>query len=209
MIKLNSRAFSALALGLGSVTVLLAGCSSAPSADGSVGQTQEAICSSLTPAQTKILKFEDATQWTGNFATLANDTVNKTEGTQSVTLTPTSGYATITSAALTTIPLTGRNVTVDVRPPNPPGNPAWYGNVTAYLEAPSKGLSSFSVNLGYQQITVAAPGTFQTLHFEIPHDAYNALTLNGGYSDLRIRFAVSLPEGSTYNFDNVTFDICL
>jgi hypothetical protein len=209
MTYVQLRTFSAMALGLALGMALLSACSATPASEGSLGRTEQAICSTLTPTQRQILKFEDATLWTGDLASLANDPVNKTEGTQSVLITQNSGYTTITSAPLTTIPLTGRNITLDVRPPNPPANPTWFGNVTGYLEAPSKGLSSFSVYLGYQQIAVASPGTFQTLHFEIPNYAFNALTLNGGYSDLRIRFALSLPEGASYDFDNTTFDICL
>jgi hypothetical protein len=189
-------------------TTLFSACAAGPESE--VEETRAALtCAPLSPAQTQILKFEDASKWTPTFATVALSTV-RTEGSFSLAVTPTSGYSTISSAAISTLPLTGRAITLDVRPPNPPVNPTWFGNVTGYLEAPSRGLSgSFSVYLGYQQIALGAPGVFQTRNFEIPQYAYDALKA-GSYTDLRIRFAMALPEESApYLFDNLTVNTCL
>src|SRR5258706_6404801 len=197
---------SVIRTALGLACAGLAACSSPVEEKTSLGATSEALaCASLSSQQSATLEFEDASRWTSTFATLSLSSTH-TEGAHSVGVQPTSGYSTITSAALSTLPLGGRDFTLDVRTPSPPVNPTWAGNVTGYVDVPSRGV--YGAYLGYQNLATTSPGSFQTLHFQIPQYAYDALAA-GAYSDMKISFGLALPEGSApYLFDNMQFNLC-
>jgi hypothetical protein len=153
--------------------------------------------------QARVLGFEDASQWTSTSADISLSSVHS-EGAHSLQVEQLSGYSTLTSAPLSTLALSGKAISLDALVPSPA--PSWLGNITGYLDAPSRNL--YGVYLGYQQFASAALGVFQTLHFTIPGYAYTALT-TGSYNDLTVRFGLALPEQSApYLFDNLTFSTC-
>ena len=193
---------SASSVGLSMVGMLATVGACAGNQEGSVSQLSDAVldCGALDATQLSTLNFEDVPRWSATFANLSLSATHS-QGASSLAVTPTSGYVTLASVALSTLPLAGRTLTLDVKVPAVPVNPNYIGNITGYLDVPSRGLQG--VYLGYQALSQSSG--FQTLSFEIPQQAYNQLS-GFSYGDLRIRFGLALPSpSSAYLLDNLNF----
>jgi hypothetical protein len=125
-----------------------------------------------------------------------------TEGQSSLALHG-GGWMQIQSRALAKEGPAPSVVGYDVRVPNNPSNPWWYGSTELSFDAPSAGI--WGQFVGQAELTNLPRGQFKRVEFTLPPAL--ATLLNRSYSDLRIRIVVNVSpnEPSDYLLDHFTF----
>jgi hypothetical protein len=86
------------------------------------------------------------------------------------------GFVTLTSPAFNTTdwPAISHQLAFDVKIPNPPANPYWWGSARLQVNIPSAGLNNAWI--GEKHLTgTLVPGQWTTLVFDLPPNVYQAL----------------------------------
>jgi len=143
-----------------------------------------------------VFGFENASQWLVSTGTVSSSAIVSQGG---AALGVAGFYYTeLTSAPLSNVGTAGSTLSLDIRPPFALG----YGNVQLYVDAPSAQI--YAQYLGQVNLAGAPANSYRTVTFSIPASIVSKL--QGSFSDLRLKIAVSGPTSSSpYLFDNIRF----
>lgn len=157
---------------------------------GEVGGVDQALTSG------DVFGFENLTHWTVSSGTKQSLT-GGTQGSAALGVSNTY-YSEITSAVVSDVGFVSNDLALDVSLPTA----ATWGSLRVVLEIPSKGI--WYGDLGAHSLASITPGSYQTLHFQVPANVLTAL--QGSPNDLKVRLVLNGQVGSTpIGFDNLRF----
>jgi hypothetical protein len=179
-------------------TLGLAACTSAAPGQKETAQHRAA----LEPAvMADLFGFEDPALWSSSTATLSQSTI-AVQGEFSMAISG-GGFHFIDSPPLTSFALLDDKLKLSVRLPSAQANPWWFGDVQAYVNAPSANLNSQYI--GYFGLTGLPTGVFAPVQLTLPPNVVAGLA--GGFDDLVIRLVLNVPSDAPAPtlFDDLVF----
>lgn len=186
MATFKSKSLTALAL-------ILCACGSAGE-----GPDPETVASSRSEIVdvSRVLGFENLADWTASSGSLSLGTP-KTQGAASLAIDNFT-YTELRSVPLTSLSDVTSTIAFDLRPPI---NMGW-GFAQLYIDCPSRGI--YTAFAGHVDLTGSAANAFRQVAFSLAPNVVSAL--QGSYSDLTFKIALSIPYGSgRYRVDNLRF----
>ncbi len=176
------------------------------------GNSSAPVCSGATATcpvaggTSDVLGFEVPADWSldvsdSGTTAIVGSNANRTQGASSLEVTA-QNYARFNSTPVGSIGSVGPLVLLDVLLPTDQPNPNWYGDAQMFVNSPTLGL--FNVFLTDVPMTGLALGTWQTLAFQMPASAAQAIA-GGVYADLTFSVVLNVPYNSTghYLIDNI------
>ena len=149
----------------------------------------------------RVMKMESApADWTlGATTGTVQSTDTATGGRKGMKLAGIRNYTPVASRRLTKLADVTDRIAVDLMLPPSLSNesPFWFGQIQAYVEAPSLGI--YNVFLGAGELTGLALGVFHTARFTLPNDVMVKLR-DSNYSDLFFTLVVNAPSTNTGDF---------
>jgi hypothetical protein len=172
--------------------IALTGCGAEAENDG---EAAVGVVTSALVVQ-DVLGFENTQSWSASSGTIATTTVHS-QGSAALSVSA-NGYTQLTSAQLSTLSGVSSTLSLDFRPAL---SPAW-GQLQISVDAPSRGL--YGAYVGQASVQGLPANTFSRLDFAMPPQVQQALS--GSYSDLRIKIALNVAQGSgPLVLDNLRF----
>jgi hypothetical protein len=145
-----------------------------------------------------VLGFELASNWSSPNTALAVTAIQKTEGEYSMKVGAT-GWRELSSVKFpsSAFGTVKAKLAFDVFIPTTAVNPAWLGQVLAFISIPSANINNLAI--GSVELTGKPKGAFTTANFTLPQNVKTALGQN---RDVTLRLVVN--SGDTgHRFDNV------